>query len=74
MPEPELKPIQKYARVSASPCAPYQEAVEEKEAVAQKHRREKVKVKIRFRARKNTFDVVLYRRLGKPEAEEPAAA
>lgn len=74
MPEPELKNVQKYARASASPCATYQEAVEVKEAVAQQHRREKVKVKIRFRRKKAIFEVVLYRRLGKPEAEEPAAA
>jgi hypothetical protein len=74
MPEPELKNVQKYARASASPCDSYAEAVEVKEEVAKKHRREKVKVKIRFRRRKNSFEVVLYRRLGKPEAEEPAAA
>lgn len=71
MPEPELKNVQKYARASASPCTSYPEAVEAKEQVAKKHRREKVKVKIRFRRKKNIFEVVLYRRLGKPD-EEPA--
>jgi hypothetical protein len=68
MPEPELKHQQKYAFASRTPgYLTYEDAKEAAEKLAKKHRREKSKVKIRFRAKKHVYDVVLYLRLGKPD-------